>query len=533
MKLKPLLLGFALGLVPVVAFASSHREAPFVAAHPTVDATDFYMFMSYGPSAHKGYVTLIANYDPLQAPTGGPNYYQLNQHAVYDINIDNNGDDMPDYVFRFKFTKHFNNAAVPSAVTGSASAPSSGTTTAVPLVNIGPISGTSGKNRNRSESYTVTVYPGSPLSTKGAALMSSGGAKTFLVPEDNIGNKSIPNYQQYAQQFIYKSVTIPNCSQPGMVFVGQRKDPFVVNLGEIFDLVNIGGNGGSGVLGPRYATQNTLTHSNVTEIAIELPASCLTESSKQPIIGGWTSAYLRQASVINPAPPGTENSVEVVGGAYTQVSRLGNPLVNEVVIGLPDKDRFNASQPAGDTQFLHYVTNPSFPVLLNVLFGSAAKIPATPRNDLVATFLTGIKGVNQPPNVTPGEEMRLNTSVPVTQPAQQKDLGPLAGDNAGYPNGRRPYDDIVDITLRAAEGALCGFGGMKAMSCGSEMAPPNGTGASAAYTDGAESPGPTMATENLQGNENKDDTYLDHFPYFLPPIPGSPNGKNPFPPDSD
>jgi hypothetical protein len=514
MKLKPLLLGVALALVPIVAFASSHREAPFVAGHPTVDATDFYMFMNYGPNAPEGYVTLVANYHPFENPWGGPNYYEMNQNAAYDINIDNNGDAKPDMVFRFKFDNTFNNATVPA---GPASAPKS-ETTAVPLVNIGPIMGMSGKNRNRAETYTVTVYPGTPGSTNGGVVKSSDGSSTFTVPEDNIGNKSIPHYNQYASQFIYKKVSVPGCKKPAMLFVGQRKDPFVVNLGEIFDLVN------TNPAGSPYGAHNTLTYDSVTAIELSLPASCLTESSDQSIIGGWTTASLRQASVINPKPVG-ENSTEVVGGAYTQVSRLGAPLVNEVVIGLPDKDRFNGSQPQDDAQFLHYVTNPSLPVLLNVLFPDATTVPDTPRNDLVAAFLTGVKGLNQPSDLSaPGEELRLNTSVPPTQPDKQKTLGVLGGDLAGFPNGRRPYDDVVDIELRVAEGALCGYN--DDMNCGSQTKPQN---ADVPFTDGARSPGPTASTEQVQGDEYMRDTYLDHFPYLEPPLPGAPNGKNGIP----
>jgi hypothetical protein len=196
------------------------------------------------------------------------------------------------------------------------------------------------------------------------------------------------------------------------------------------------------------------------------------------------------------------------------------PLVNEVVIGLPDKDKFNASQPSDDAQFLTYVTNPSFPVLLNVLFGEAAKIPETPRNDLVAAFLTGVKGLNQPLKVTPAEMLRLNTSIAPTPPAKQNDLGVLGGDLAGFPNGRRPYDDVVDITLRVAEGALCGAIG----TCGSERKDPND---SAPYNDGVRAAGPDEAHIHVTGQINPEDTYLAEFPYLYYPTPGSPQGAKP------
>jgi hypothetical protein len=291
---------------------------------------------------------------------------------------------------------------------------------------------------------------------------------------------------------------VPNCATPGRVFVGQRKDGFVVNLGEVFDLVNLN------PVGPRDGEPNTLTYKNVTSIALELPISCVT-NGKEPVIGAWTTASIYA--------PGVGN------GNWQQVSRLGMPLVNELVIGLPDKDKFNASSPSGDTQFLTYVTNPSLPVLLNALFGSAATVPGTPRLDLVTAFLTGVPGLNQPAKVVPSEMLRLNTSVAPTAVAAQNDLGVLGGDLAGFPNGRRPYDDVVDITLRVAEGALCGAIG----KCGSETTDPNH---GAPYTDGARAAGPDASHEKVTGSISALDTYLDAFPYLETPIPGSPNGPN-------
>jgi hypothetical protein len=277
------------------------------------------------------------------------------------------------------------------------------------------------------------------------------------------------------------------------VFVGQRKEGFVANLGEIFDLLNLN------PVGPRNGQPNTLSHKNVTTIALELPIKCVAPGG-DPVVGAWTTALLKGS-----------------GGSYTQVSRLGMPLVNELIIGLPGKDKFNASSPADDAQFLNYVTNPSLPVLLNVLFGGAAVVPGTPRNDLVAAFVTGIKGVNQPAAPDIGEMLRLNTSIAPTPPGSQSDLGVLGGDLGGYPNGRRPYDDVVDITLRAAEGALCGAIG----NCGAETTDPNHA---APYTDGAEAAGPDSSYLTVSGAVNASDTYLPGFPYLNNPLPGSPNG---------
>ncbi len=238
------------------------------------------------------------------------------------------------------------------------------------------------------------------------------------------------------------------------------------------------------------------------------------------MIGGWTTASLRQTAVLNPQPQsansvGSVGSVtaptgpSVEGGAWNQVSRLGMPLVNEVVIGLPDKDRFNASQPRDDAQFADYVTNPSLPVLLQVLFGAAGVLAPNvyPRTDLEAAFLTGIKGLNQPATVTPAEELRLNTSTAVTAQASQNDLGVLGADLSGFPNGRRPIDDVVDIELRVAMGVLL------SPHDGSAMDPDPASDASRQlhYTDGAE---PNAAN------------YLSAFPYLNTALAGSPTSAN-------
>lgn len=515
MKLKPLAL--MLGLLPAVALASSHREAPFIAGNPTVDATDFYMFMSY-EQGRDGYVTLLANYDPLQDPGGGPNYFALNPSAVYDIHVDSNGDARPDVTFRFKFKTEYKNIAVPS---GSED-------TSIPLINAGVISADDSSALNRVETYTVTMIHGDPAqgNGKGEALTTTdegtnafgGGKDTFTKPVDNIGNKSIPDYAAYAAKYVYNT-DIPGCAKQGRVFVGQRKDPFVVNLGEVFDLVNLN------PVSSRDATHNTLSHKNVTTLALEVPASCLTQGG-DPVIGGWTTASLPKIRTLNNLSNALELSKDVKDdiGNYVQVSRLGAPLVNELVIGLKDKDRFNNSQPRWDGQFANYVTNPSLPTLLNVLFGDAAKIPHTPRHDLVTAFLTGVPGLNQPEHVTPSEELRLNTAIEPTAPADQNDLGVLGGDLAGFPNGRRPYDDVADIELRVAEGALCGQIG----NCGDQTSDPNGGNP---YTDGARAAGATFATADATGNESAGDSYMDHFPYAATPLPGSPNGSNGVPAD--
>ena len=248
---------------------------------------------------------------------------------------------------------------------------------------------------------------------------------------DNIGNKSIPEYDAYANAHIY-TINIPGCDLPGRVFVGQRKDPFVVNLGETFDLVNIS----TSPLGPVDANKDSLYNKNVTSIILEVPKQCLTSAADKAVIACWTT------------------SSKMENGVMTQISRLGQPLVNEVVIGLSDKDKFNASEPKDDgANFLDYVTHPTLPAILELLYGSAGvKAPTTfPRQDLVTVFLTGIPDLNQ---LGVGEMLRLNTATPAVAAAQQNNLGVIAGDNAGFPNGRRPGDDVVDIALRVVMGKL-------------------------------------------------------------------------------
>jgi hypothetical protein len=486
----------AAATTPLLSLASSHREAPLIAGSPRVDGIDLYLFRSY-EAGRDAYVTVIANYIPFQDPNGGPNFYQLDSQAVYAININNDGDAKPDISFQFRFKNERKNLAVSAG----------GQNVPVPLLNIGPVD-KNGKTLNVQESYTLTVARIQGSGSQSLAENATLGGTRFWKPVDNIGKKSIPDYAAYAGNFIY-GVNIPGCDTPGRVFVGQRKEGFVINVGEIFDLVN------TNPVGPRDAEPNDLSHKNVTSLALEVPIKCLT-NGKDPVIAAWTTASVPKAAP-QAADSADQNEEESSGTAWTQVSRLANPLVNEVVIGLPDKDKFNGSDPLNDAQFLKYVTNPTLPVLLNVLFGNAAKVPETPRNDLVAAFLTGVKGLNQPLTVRPAELMRLNTSTAPTPPAMQNDLGVLGGDLAGFPNGRRPFDDVADIELRVLEGALCG----KIGSCGSQATDPNN---GAPYTDGARAAGPDAASAKISGAVNPADTYLDAFPYLNTALPGSPNG---------
>lgn len=507
------------------ALASSHREAPFTAANPTIDGTDFYMFRAYGDAsgnaaaAATDSVVFIANYNPLQDPYGGPNYFALNPNALYAINVDDNGDAKAEISFQFQFKNNYKGTALDTGAKDSNGNPEK---VAIPLIVSGPL-GTSGDNSadpaaNRYETYTVNMIRGSTVTP----LTTASGSTTFQKPLDNIGTKTIPDYTTYANAFI-QTVSFGACGM-GKIFVGQRRDGFIINLGETFDLLDLN------PLGGRNSTQNTLAGKNITSIAMQVPVACLTKDGKSstttadPVLGAWTTAYMRQARVLNPTPQSTNNT-EVVGGAWAQVSRLGNPLVNEVVIGLPDKDRFNDSQPKDDAQFANYVTNPTLPVLVNALFPGATMVPAPPRSDLVAAFLTGLSlkatgGTtpifsNDPSDygdpVQASEELRLNTSIAPVATTAQSNLGLLACDTSGYPNGRRPGDDVTDIELTVAEGAIYPGDPNHLQTCDVSSGTPTVVDAGAVVNDGA-------AADATDANY-----YLATFPYLAPPVPGATN----------
>ncbi len=512
------------------AWSSSHREAPGITAMPKVDATDFYMFRSY-ETGKEDTVTFIANYQPLQAPYGGPNYFTMDSDAVYEIHVDNDGDAMEDITFQFQFKNTLANEGKGIALAVGDQM------VAIPLRQAGMIAMGDTAAQNEFESYTVRKIDGDRRSgfASSSLLSKTGGGTTFNKPIDNIGNKTIADYDAYADSFISET-TIPGCEAPGRVFVGQREEAFAVNLGEVFDLVNLVPiQGADNATYPQYnaadpfgpgivqdrENDDLIGEFNVTSLAIEVPISCLTGEGNG-VIGAWTTASLPQARLLDPSP--TYEGTDQNGGAYVQVARLSAPLVNEVVIGLPDKDLFNAAEPTQDGALAAYVTNPTLPELVELLFGGVAGLPAElapnnfPRNDLVAAFLTGFEGFNQQATVTGSEMMRLNTAVPPTPLADQHVFGLVAEDLAGFPNGRRPADDTVDIALRVVMGRLCHDVPLGQELSGDETAEDNvnlglcdpedapvGTGA---FTDGA----PILPTE-LRAS----------FPYLNTPLAGSPN----------
>ena len=541
-RLLPVLaaVGTLYGLtLAIPASASSHREAPSITSTPKVDGTDFYMFNSYegvaanGTGGRAGYVTMIANYQPLQDAYGGPNYFKLDPNALYEIHIDNVGDGKEHVTFQFRFNNVLKSKTLPIGPTGSTK------DVAIPLTQFGQVSAPNAPNLNVTESFTVDIVRGDRRTgTHGQITNTTTGNNVFAKPSDNIGKKTIPDYVGYAAQHVY-TVNIPGCTGTGKVFVGQRKDPFAVNLGVIFDLLNVPGIAdftpaeAAFLLDPsmKDAGADDLFDKNVTAIALEVPTSCLLAAgSTDTVIGGWTTASMRQGQLLSNAPKSGHGTSTIAGGAWTQVSRLGMPLVNEVVIGLPDKDKFNNSKPKDDGQFANYVTNPTLPALVEIALATPNIAPKNfPRTDLVTTFLTGIAGVNQPKPFasTPStgvlsEMLRLNTAIPATPYASQNRLGLLGGllsgpngDLAGYPNGRRPNDDVVDISLVVVMGGLCvANGATDTYKFGPTCNPTNVPLGTAAYGlhDGVDQAGPKVKAAG---------PLLPGFPYLGTPLPGA------------
>ena len=394
--LMVLLLGYAI----MPGRASSHREAPLISNDPQADHTDVYAFVS--PDAPDT-VTMIASFNPFEDPAGGPNFFRFGDSVLYEIKIDNNGDGVEDITYQFRFTSQVLN---PNTF----------------LYATGPITSLDAATRNMYQTYTVTRIE------SGRTVFTAGPMRTMY---DNVGPASTPNYGGNGSG-IYEFRQADG--GVGRVFAGQTDDPFFLDL-RVFDLL-YGGN-------LSEAGTDTLAGFNVHSIAIQVPKNSLKAGS--PIIGVWSTAS-RPATTTRAA--GTESST----GSFVQVSRLGMPLVNEVVIPVGQKDKWNGSIPSADGQFLSYVTDPELPKLLQLVYGIPA--PSTPRNDLVQVFLTGVPGLNQPSGVKASEMLRLNTDIlPTASPAR---LGALAADIQGFPNGRRLTDDVVDIALQVTVGALGG-----------------------------------------------------------------------------
>jgi Domain of unknown function (DUF4331) len=403
---------------------SSHREAPEISKDPVADSTDVYAFIS---PDKPGTVTLIANYIPLQGPAGGPNFYEFGDDVLYEIHVDNNGDGRADISYQFRFS----------------------TTVRDPdtfLYNVGPIESLNSPNWNRVQTYSVSV--------NGSSLGSG-----LACPPCNIGPLSTPDYAGLA------GAAVHSLGGGISVFAGQRAEAFYVDLGAIFDLgdlrpfENLHAQYGLNAFSGPAAGVNATNHLNVHSIAIQVPISAVTIKG-HPTIGVWTTASRQRVTLWD-----ADRGENVNSGPFRQVSRLGNPLINEVVIALGDKDRWNSLPPSDDKQFAHYVTQPGLAALLPALypgvFPNLAKLVASgkPRADLEAILLTGI-----PAGLIPGftnltgtvlaDMLRLNTSIAPTPADKQSIYGLVGGDAGGFPNGRRVTDDVVAIELRAIAGAV-------------------------------------------------------------------------------
>ncbi|MGV9942129.1 DUF4331 domain-containing protein [Streptomyces sp. NPDC003401] len=381
-------------LEPGEAAASSHREAPLISGTPQYDNTDVYAFVS---PDKPDTTTIVANWIPFEEPAGGPNFFPFAEDAQYDLHVDNNGDAQGDLLFRYTFRTHVKNKKTF-------------------LYNTGAVESLDDPDLNVTQTYDLELVK----LRKGKAVHTTKLADDVPVAPSNVGKASMPDYAKLRGQAVYK------LSNGAQTFAGQADDPFFLDL-RVFDLL-YGGN-------LSEVGNDTLKGYNVNSIALQVPTDLIAESEHQPVVGIWSTTQRRNAQ-----------------GYWSQVSRLGNPLVNEVVNPIKDKDVFNASEPKDDGRFLKNVTNPELPKLIEAIY--KIKAPAEPRNDLVDVFLKGVKGLNQPPHVTPSEQLRLNTSIKPT--ASPKRLGVLDGDNAGFPNGRRLTDDVIDAALQVVEGELLG-----------------------------------------------------------------------------
>ncbi|WP_455354680.1 DUF4331 domain-containing protein [Streptomyces sp. SYSU K217416] len=381
-------------LEPGAAEASSHREAPLISGQPQYDNTDVYAFVSPDKADT---TTIVANWLPFQEPAGGPNFFKFADDAQYDVHIDSDGDAQGDLLYRWTFRDHVKN----------------GDTF---LFNTGPVTALDDPDLNVTQTYDIDL-----VRLKNQHVISTTKiADDLPVAPSNVGKASMPDYRTLRDQAVRE---LPSGAK---AFAGQADDPFFLDL-RVFDLLY-----GADL---SEVGRDTLAGYNVNTIALQVPTEHIRQSAEQPVVGIWSTTQRRNAQ-----------------GDFTQVSRLGMPLVNEVVLPIRDKDKFNASVPLNDGDFLPSVTNPELPKLIEAIYKIEA--PAEPRDDLVSVFLTGVDKLNKPPHVTPAEMLRLNTAI--TPASEPKRLGVLDGDNAGFPNGRRLTDDVLDIALQAVEGELLG-----------------------------------------------------------------------------
>jgi hypothetical protein len=421
----------AAAIAVALSFGSSHREAPLTALDPTADDTDIYAFVA--PDATDK-VTVIANWIPFEDPAGGPNFYRFDDRAHYYINVDNTGDGVYDIRYQFAFKTHvLNKNSFLYALPGVSSIRD-------PKLNV-------------QQTYTVTREK----LKKGKTVSEKVIARNLPVAPNNVGPKTFPNYTAVANQAIQ---SLPG---GGKVFAGQRDDPFFVDLGTAFDAINLRvgtGNQGGG--------KDDLAGYGVHSIALQLPKSAVTVDGKSvsgptasnAVVGVWTSTERPKVQVEGAGNAFAAKKKHKKHGkksddeGFVQVSRLGNPLVNEVVIPLGQKDHFNATQPSDDAKLYgKYVLNPELAKVMNLLFHVNA--PETNRTDIVQALLTGIPGKTQiGKHPVPADTLKINLGVPPT--ANPNRMGVIGGDLQGFPDGRRLADDVTDISLRVVAGELKG-----------------------------------------------------------------------------
>lgn len=420
-----------LGGITPPSLAASHREAPMLLNDPMADSTDFFAFRSYERGREK-FITMIVDYIPGELPPAGPHWYKFDDTALYEFNVDNTGDGVPDLKYQFDFETRIVN---PDTVLGMASPTETLTGKQSGVDRL--ISSLDDPDYNERQTYTVTR-----VDSGGKKVLATG----LVVPPANIGKRTTPDYESLARQAVY------SLKDDIRVFAGPRDDPFFIALGPIFDTLNL-------PTVERTGAADYLAGLNVHSIAIEVPIQALTRDGMMPdnatdanaVIGTWATASRLATSVMR--SKGKDMGGE---GAWRQVSRLGNPLVNELVIPLKLKDAFCGLVPKDDAVAAEFVLDPQLAKLMKAVFG--IDIPPAPRHDLVAIFATGIKAGAIPNYTTflsdgkPHEMLRLNVAIPPTPSDKQNDLGLLGGDLAGFPNGRRVGDDVTDIALRAVAG---------------------------------------------------------------------------------
>jgi hypothetical protein len=411
---------FVRGAGPEPSEASSHREAPLISEDPAADNTDVYAFIS---PDRPDTVTIVANYIPLEEPAGGPNFNQFADDVLYELKVDNNGDGREDVTYQFEFTTQTRN----------------GNTF---LYNTGPIDTLSDTDWNRPQTYKVTRVKGKKETVLGRGLQT---------PPVNIGPRSTPNYgslMQAAVQELHDGIK---------TYAGQSDDPFYVDLGSVFDLAGLRPFNPAHVI-PLNTDDGVdgVGGFNTHAIVLQVPIKQLTRDGKlheaderEAVLGVYATASRQRVQVID------SNGRRRDSGNYVQVSRLAEPLINEVVIPLKKKDRWNASDPSDDADFASHYTSPEVTRLANLLYPALDDAPETGRGDIAAILLTGVPGLNFT-GPTKADLIRLNTGIAPSAPVGGGNrLGVLGGDFAGFPNGRRLEDDVTDIELRAL---TCGYG---------------------------------------------------------------------------